>query len=296
MALINPAKENAEVVVAAVAARDVPRARGLRRQARHRPGARRLRGADRRPRPRRRSTTRCRTACTASGPAPHSPPASTCCAKSRSPPTPTRPARSPNWPPKSDRVVMEAFHYRYHPLTLRVEEIIASGELGKLQRVEAALCFPLPQVLRHPLQLRARRRRARWTPAATPCTWSAPSAVTTPEVVSAQAKLRDPQVDRAMTAELRFPSGHTGRIRCSMWSSRLLQISARVVGERGRAARPQSGDAAVLSSALGPIAGGQARRAFRAPRLLRVSARRFRRRGAARRTGARPRPTTRSTT
>ena len=28
---------------------------------------------------------------------------------------------------QSDRVVMEAFHYRYHPLTLRVEEIIASG-------------------------------------------------------------------------------------------------------------------------------------------------------------------------
>jgi len=26
----------------------------------------------------------------------------------------------------SDRVVMEAFHYRYHPLALRVEEIIAS--------------------------------------------------------------------------------------------------------------------------------------------------------------------------
>ena len=40
---------------------------------------------------------------------------------------------------------MEAFHYRYHPLTLRVEEIIASGELGKLKRVEATLCFPLPK-------------------------------------------------------------------------------------------------------------------------------------------------------
>jgi predicted dehydrogenase len=55
----------------------------------------------------------------------------------------------------------------------------------------------------------------------------------TPEVVSAQAKLRDPQVDRAMTAELRFAGGHTGRVRCSLWSSNLLQISARVVGERG---------------------------------------------------------------
>jgi len=55
----------------------------------------------------------------------------------------------------------------------------------------------------------------------------------TPEVVSAQAKLRDPQVDRAMTAELRFPGGHTGRVRCSMWSSNLLNMSAKVIGERG---------------------------------------------------------------
>lgn len=30
----------------------------------------------------------------------------------------------------SDRVVMEAFHYRYHPLALRIEQIIAGGELG----------------------------------------------------------------------------------------------------------------------------------------------------------------------
>src|SRR3954454_8917608 len=32
---------------------------------------------------------------------------------------------------KSDRVVMEAFHYRYHPLAARIEQIIASGKLGK---------------------------------------------------------------------------------------------------------------------------------------------------------------------
>ena len=63
----------------------------------------------------------------------------------------------------------------------------------------------------------------------------------TPEVVSAQAKLRDPQVDRAMTAELRFASGHTGRVRCSMWSTDLLQLSAKVIGDAASCGA-QSGD------------------------------------------------------
>jgi predicted dehydrogenase len=55
----------------------------------------------------------------------------------------------------------------------------------------------------------------------------------TPKVVAAQAKLRDPQVDRAMAAELRFVSGHVGRIRCSLWSSDLFRARAKVVGDRG---------------------------------------------------------------
>jgi predicted dehydrogenase len=36
-----------------------------------------------------------------------------------------------------------------------------------------------------------------------------------------------------MMAELRFAAGHTGRVRCSMWSSDLLRNSAKVFGERG---------------------------------------------------------------
>jgi predicted dehydrogenase len=55
----------------------------------------------------------------------------------------------------------------------------------------------------------------------------------TPEVIAAQAKLRDPRVDRAMTAELRFAAGHTGRLRCALWSANLFRASAKVVGERG---------------------------------------------------------------
>ncbi|GAA4537123.1 Gfo/Idh/MocA family oxidoreductase [Mycobacterium paraffinicum] len=133
---------------------------------------------------------------------------------------------------KSDRVVMEAFHYRYHPLCLRVEEIIASGELGKLQQVEAALCFPLAKFsdIRYNYALAGGATMDAGCYAVDMVRTFGGS---TPEVVSARAKLRDPQVDRAMTAELRFEGGHSGRVRCSMWSANLLQLSAKVIGDRG---------------------------------------------------------------
>jgi len=134
---------------------------------------------------------------------------------------------------ESDRVVMEAFHYRYHPLTLRVEEIIASGELGTLQRVETAMCFPLPKFsdIRYNFSLAG---GALMDAGCYAVHMARTFGGGTPEVVSAQAKLRDAEVDRAMTAELRFAGGHTGRVRCSMWSTDLLAMSATVIGDRGR--------------------------------------------------------------
>jgi predicted dehydrogenase len=133
---------------------------------------------------------------------------------------------------KSDRVVMEAFHYRYSPLILRAEQIIASGELGKLERVEADLGFPLPKFsdIRYDYSLAGGATMDIGSYAVHMLRTLGGS---TPEVVSARAKLRDPLVDRAMTAELRFPNGHTGGVRCSLWSSDLLQLSVKVVGDRG---------------------------------------------------------------
>jgi len=132
----------------------------------------------------------------------------------------------------SDRVVMEAFHYRYHPMALRIEQIIASGELGRLERVETALCFPLPKFsdIRYDYSLAG---GATMDAGCYAVHMARTFGGGEPEVVSARAKLRDHQIDRAMTAELKFPGGHTGRVRCSMWSANLFQMSARVVGERG---------------------------------------------------------------
>lgn len=132
----------------------------------------------------------------------------------------------------SDRVVMEGFHYRYHPFAGRVEDIIASGELGTLERVEAASCFWLPRFsdIRYDYSLAGGALMDLGCYAVDMVRTFGGS---TPEVISAQAKLRSRQVDRAMTAELRFAGGHTGQVRCSMWSSAPPHFTARVIGSRG---------------------------------------------------------------
>lgn len=134
---------------------------------------------------------------------------------------------------KAERVAMEGFYYRYLPLTFRAQEIIASGELGKLERVEVALCMLLPKFsdIRYDYSLAGGATMDFGCIAVNMIRTFGGS---TPEVISAQAKLRDPRVDRSMTAELRFAGGHTGRVRCALWSSNLLQLSAKVIGERGQ--------------------------------------------------------------
>src|SRR5256885_6357900 len=40
-------------------------------------------------------------------------------------------------------VVMEAFHYRYHPLAARLVEIVHDGMLGTIEHIETSMMFPL---------------------------------------------------------------------------------------------------------------------------------------------------------
>jgi predicted dehydrogenase len=133
---------------------------------------------------------------------------------------------------KSDRVVMEAIQFRHHPLTRRVEEIIASGELGRLRRVEVTLCVLLPTFKGNCYNY-ALGGGAMMDAGSYVANMARTFGGSTPEVVSAQAKLQKPQVDRAMMAELRYAAGHTGRLKCALWSGNLFRASAKVVGDDG---------------------------------------------------------------
>jgi len=133
---------------------------------------------------------------------------------------------------KSGRVLMEAFHWRYHPLAARLLEIVRSGELGDVRHVEAALCIPLPL----PGDIRFRLDLAGGAMMDTGCyvmNMVRTLAGAEPEVVSASALLSSPGVDRRMEADLRFPDGRTGRILSSLFSRSLVRMSARVLGDAG---------------------------------------------------------------
>ncbi len=135
-------------------------------------------------------------------------------------------------------VVAEAFHYRYHPLARRMADIVASGELGAIRHVEAYTCFPLPRFgdIRYRLDLAggALMDAGCYAVHQLRLVGARPGhELDGPRVVSAQAKLRSPGVDRAMRAELAFPDGATGTMVCSMWSRSLLHLSVRATGDAG---------------------------------------------------------------
>jgi predicted dehydrogenase len=132
----------------------------------------------------------------------------------------------------NDLVVMEAFHYRYHPLMARALELLRDGAVGEVTRVETELSFPLPRFsdIRYSYELAGGALMDAGCYAVHCLRTLGPGE---PTVVRAEAKRKSSTVDRAMTAELRFDNGATGQVRCSMWSSRLLGVSAKVLGTAG---------------------------------------------------------------
>ena len=122
-------------------------------------------------------------------------------------------------------VVMEAFHYQYHPLTKRLVEIVRSGELGNITKVDVAFSAPLWKKgdIRYQLALAG---------GATMDMGCYPISllrllVPGPRVISAEAKLSSPGVDRAMDAHFSLPDGGSAHIGCSMFSSSVLRLARR---------------------------------------------------------------------
>jgi len=133
----------------------------------------------------------------------------------------------------SDRIVMEAFHWRYHPLATRVLELLADGTIGEIRSARASVSFPLASKsdIRWQLDLAG---GALMDAGCYSIHMLRHFVGGEPEVLSASAWERMPGVDRLAEARLRFPGGVDGTVRASMWSRYLLSVTVHIDGTAGR--------------------------------------------------------------
>ena len=129
-------------------------------------------------------------------------------------------------------VIMEAFHYQYHPMTKRLVEIVRSGELGNITEIDVAFSAPLWKKgdIRYQLALAG---GATMDMGCYPISLLRLLAAG-PRVNNASAKLSSPGVDRAMDAHFSLPDGGRAHIGCSMFSSSVLRMHAEITGDDGK--------------------------------------------------------------
>ncbi|MEM9621921.1 MAG: Gfo/Idh/MocA family oxidoreductase [Pseudomonadota bacterium] len=106
------------------------------------------------------------------------------------------------------RVLMDAYHYRYHPLFLRAREIYAARLLGDIQHIDAAFHIPVKPDggIRMDYRLGG---GVTMDIGCYPISWVRHISGEEPEVLDAQAEVGPKDVDVYMTCRLRLPSGVT---------------------------------------------------------------------------------------
>jgi predicted dehydrogenase len=151
-------------------------------------------------------------------------------------------------------VVMEAFHYQYHPFAKRLVEIVRSGELGNISNIDVAFSVPVWRRgdIRYQFPLAGGATMDMGCYPVSLLRLLAPG----PRVVSASAKLSSPNVDRAMDAHLSLPDGGHAHIGCSMFSSSIFRIHAEITGDGGSISAfnpfaPQYGHRMKVKTSLG---------------------------------------------
>lgn len=133
---------------------------------------------------------------------------------------------------KSGRPLMEAFHWRYHPLAERMLQVILSGRLGRVHHFEMDLCVPIPR----PRDIRFNLALGGGSTMDLGCycvNILRFLAGDEPEVVSAEARLSSPGVDRYMHAKLRFSGDRTAAFTVALLAFTPPRLRARVVGTEG---------------------------------------------------------------
>ena len=130
-------------------------------------------------------------------------------------------------------ILMEAFHYRYHPLAMRVRRMLQSGAIGRLRSMEIYACTTLRR--RHDIRLDyALGCGALMDMGCYAVHFARFLAGAEPAVRVAKAEVGPPSVDVRMEAGLLFPPGVTARLICSFHTRTVVRIQAILHGDQGQ--------------------------------------------------------------
>lgn len=131
----------------------------------------------------------------------------------------------------TDRIVAEAMHFRYHPLVNRVRDILRSGEIGAVERIDATFCAYWPFTdFRFDY---ATGGGGTIDMGCYPIGFIRAVTEEEPSVRDASATLYGTLIDRVMRANMDLPSGGEVRLLVSLRSRHLLSLSVRIRGSRG---------------------------------------------------------------
>ncbi len=132
-------------------------------------------------------------------------------------------------------VLMDAFHYRYHPVFERVLEIVQSGTLGELERLDAA--FHIPVTDPDPDNIRMNYHTGGGVTmdiGCYPISWVRHLLGEEPTEVDAEAIEGPPDVDLMLHTRLRFPGGVLATTSGDMRPEARFKAVLTVTGSRGR--------------------------------------------------------------
>lgn len=147
--------------------------------------------------------------------------------------------------------VMDAFHYRYHPVFIRAKEIYDSGALGTIEQVSAAFHIPVTD----PTDIRmnyATGGGVTMDIGCYPISWVRHITGEEPDEVTAQAEVGPAHVDLVLEAQMTFPSGVTATSSGDMRPEAQFRADIDVIGSAGtlkvvNPIVPQNGHALILT-------------------------------------------------
>ncbi len=129
--------------------------------------------------------------------------------------------------------LIEAFHYRHHPGFLHVLGLVQSGKLGRLRSIDV--------VFHGPIKFSERELRYKWEMGgggfmdlgSYTIHWCRSLSGEEPEVLEASTERTATDVDRAIKASMRFPSGASASVDVDMDETGKLEWHLTATGENG---------------------------------------------------------------